>query len=165
MLSRRMGRRDHQVDVAVDGPSARAMIESTSYDLILLDLMMPGMSGLEVRRQIRERHSLAALPVVMVTVRDHSQDVVSAMDAGANDDVSKPIDFPVLIARVKALLDLREQAAQRGAEAMAQPHLQALREAAEALGKLVPTDERWRSLLDTIREQGEALTRALAHPA
>jgi PAS domain S-box-containing protein len=68
---------------------------------------MPGMSGIEVLKRIREVHSAAYLPVVMATAKVTSEDVVVAIEAGANDYVTKPLDFPVVLARVQAQLSLR----------------------------------------------------------
>ena len=69
--------------------------------------MMPGLSGLDVLRRVRETHPPSALPVVMVTARTESEDIVEALELGANDYVTKPIDFPVVLARVKAQLRMR----------------------------------------------------------
>jgi serine/threonine protein kinase len=75
--------------------------------LILLDVMMPGMNGIEVLQALREDHSASALPVIMVTAKAQSEDVVEALGNGANDYVTKPIDFPVALARIQAQLRIR----------------------------------------------------------
>jgi signal transduction histidine kinase len=72
-----------------------------SFELVLLDNMMPGMTGLDVLPRIREHYSRVELPVIMVTARDESGDIVEALKAHANDYVIKPIDFPVLLARME----------------------------------------------------------------
>jgi len=61
---------------------------------VLLDIMMPGISGLEVLKTLRERYSVADLPVIMATAKDESSDIVAALNLGANDYVTKPLDFP-----------------------------------------------------------------------
>jgi class 3 adenylate cyclase len=74
---------------------------------VLLDVMMPGLSGLEVLSRIRKGSSRADLPVIMATARDTSEDIVEALKLGANDYVTKPLDFPVVLARVQSALTLK----------------------------------------------------------
>ncbi|MEM1180727.1 MAG: protein kinase [Acidobacteriota bacterium] len=107
MLGRRLERRGYTVLTAPDGETALSMVEREEVDLILLDVMMPGIDGLEVLRRVRENHSAAELPVIMATARDQSEDVVAALDLGANDYVTKPIDFAVVSARVQKELRTR----------------------------------------------------------
>ena len=104
MLSRRLVRRGYEVDVAEDGQSALDQILRENYDLVLLDQMMPGMSGLDVLRLLRGTYSQSDLPVIMVTAIDQSQAVVEALDQGANDYVVKPVDMPVVLARIQSQL-------------------------------------------------------------
>jgi len=104
VLSRRLRQKGFVVDVAASGPDALACIERDRYDLVLLDVEMPGMSGLEVLRTIRARQSHAQLPVIMVTARSQGTDIVEALTLGANDYVTKPIDFPVALARIRTHL-------------------------------------------------------------
>src|SRR5204863_1481215 len=80
--------------------------------LVLLDIMMPGMGGLEVLKFLRRVDSLLELPIIMVTARGESEDVVEALELGANDYVTKPLDFPVVLARVRTQLALRRAVAQ-----------------------------------------------------
>jgi diguanylate cyclase (GGDEF)-like protein/PAS domain S-box-containing protein len=114
-LSRRLRQRGYTVSMAASGAEALAAIEHSPFDLILLDVEMPGMSGLEVLAQLREQYQPAALPVIMVTARSAGADVVEALRLGANDYVTKPVDFLVALARIethlaykKAVADLRE---------------------------------------------------------
>jgi class 3 adenylate cyclase len=109
MLSRRLGSRGFRVAVAVDGASALEMVERQDFDLVLLDVMMPGITGTEVLRRLRERFSESDLPVVMATARDATEDVVEALRLGANDYVTKPLDFAVVLARIETQLSLRRQ--------------------------------------------------------
>ncbi|HET9317773.1 MAG TPA: response regulator, partial [Vicinamibacteria bacterium] len=109
MLSRRLGSRGFQVSVAVDGASALAMIEQQEFSLVLLDVMMPGLTGIDVLKRLRERFSESDLPVVMATARDATEDVVEALHLGANDYVTKPLDFAVVLARIETQLTLRRQ--------------------------------------------------------
>jgi phosphoserine phosphatase RsbU/P len=89
------------------GVEALALIEKGGHDLILLDILMEGMGGLEILRDVRRRHSPTDLPVIMATSRDQPRDVVEALQLGANDYVTKPFDFPVVLARVQTQLSLK----------------------------------------------------------
>ncbi len=107
MLSRRLQRKGFEVMVAEDGPSAMDMIEREMFDLIILDIMMPGLTGIEVLEILRKRYSAAELPIIMATAKTQSEDVVMALSLGANDYVTKPIDFSVLLARVDTHLKVK----------------------------------------------------------
>ena len=99
-LSRRLRQRGYVVAVAEDGPSALALAADNSYDLILLDVEMPGMSGFEVLSDLRRTRSQTELPIIMVTARSQGADIVQAFDLGANDYLTKPVDFAVALARI-----------------------------------------------------------------
>jgi class 3 adenylate cyclase len=107
VLSRRLVQRGYCVAVAADGRQALQMLASQPFDLVLLDIMMPGMSGFEVLTILRERHAAADLPVIMATASDQSSDIVAALTLGANDYVTKPLDFPVVLARIRTQLSLK----------------------------------------------------------
>ena len=98
------GLREHSyaVDIARDGESALYQTSINDYDLILLDVMLPGRNGIEVCQSLRVGGS--AVPVLMLTARDAVHDRVQGLDAGADDYLSKPFDFPELLARIRALL-------------------------------------------------------------
>jgi diguanylate cyclase (GGDEF)-like protein/PAS domain S-box-containing protein len=104
VLSRRLRQKGFDVAVACDGPEALARIGREPYDLILLDVEMPGMSGLEVLTRLRASRSQTQLPVIMVTARSQGADIVEALNLGANDYVTKPIDFAVALARIRTHL-------------------------------------------------------------
>jgi DNA-binding response OmpR family regulator len=93
------------VETVEDGESALAAARAGGYDILVLDLMLPGLSGLEVCRRVRAE---SALPVVMLTARTAEVDRVLGLDAGADDYVLKPFSMPELISRVRALLRRRE---------------------------------------------------------
>lgn len=101
MLGRRLELEGYSVDLAEDGEVALSRISETAYDAVLLDAMMPGMSGYDVLRAVRQSQSALQLPVLMVTARSQSEDVVQAFEAGANDYITKPINFPVALVRVQ----------------------------------------------------------------
>jgi sigma-B regulation protein RsbU (phosphoserine phosphatase) len=105
-LGRRLERRGYGVDTAVDGEDALAKLRATRYDLVLLDIMMPGLSGIDVLRTIRQEQPASDLPIIMCTAKDQSEDMVQAFELGANDYVTKPLDFAVVMARVKTHLEL-----------------------------------------------------------
>ncbi|HKI86809.1 MAG TPA: SpoIIE family protein phosphatase [Thermoanaerobaculia bacterium] len=107
MLSRRLARKGFDVSESPDGESALAFLAEHPIDLVLLDVMMPGMNGLEVLSELRKEHSLADLPVIMATAKSESEDIVEALKLGANDYVTKPIDFAVALARIETQLSLR----------------------------------------------------------
>ena len=79
MLSRRLARRGYTVAVAEDGHQALKMTEAQHFDLVLLDIMMPGISGLEVLKILRQHYSVADLPIIMATAKDQSSDIVEAL--------------------------------------------------------------------------------------
>ena len=97
----------YDVTTAASGQEALAKIRCESIDLVLLDVMMPGMNGYEVCRAIREDARTALLPVVMVTALDARQERVNGLDAGADDFLSKPVNQPELLARVRSLLRIK----------------------------------------------------------
>jgi two-component system phosphate regulon response regulator PhoB len=99
---------------AVDGQEAVQAVIANAPDLVLLDWMLPVMSGLEVCRQIRRRHETRHLPVIMLTARTDSQDTVRALDHGADDYVEKPFVMEALLARIRALLRRTGSTAAKG---------------------------------------------------
>ena len=107
MLSRRLIRRGYQVSAAADGRQALDMVTTQAFDLILLDIMMPGLSGLDVLQTLRQAYTAAELPIIMATAKDQSEDIVTALRLGANDYVTKPIDFAVTLARIQTHLSLK----------------------------------------------------------
>jgi DNA-binding response OmpR family regulator len=127
VIARRMRNRNATVVEANDGQEALEMLSTTPVDIILLDVMMPGMSGLEVVRKIRAKRSAAALPIIMVSARTDQAMVVECLQAGANDYVTKPVDFAIIAARVQAQLAVRET--YRAALRDRSRHIQAAEEA------------------------------------
>jgi CheY-like chemotaxis protein len=99
-LGRRLEKRGFTVLYAADGPTAIAIAAEAQIDVVLLDIMMPGMDGYEVLTRLRERHPPHRLPILMVTARTDSTDVIRALELGANDYITKPIDFEVTLARI-----------------------------------------------------------------
>jgi putative two-component system response regulator len=98
---------DCTIRMAEDGPAALRMIASASPDLILLDVQMPGMDGYEVCRRVKANSANRLIPVVMITALDRTDDRVKALDAGADDFMSKPVERAELVARVRSALRLK----------------------------------------------------------
>jgi len=100
-LSYLLRREGYEVAVAETGPSALAQFDKNGADLVLLDLMLPGLSGVDVCRQLRQRSSV---PVIMLTAKDSEIDKVVGLELGADDYVTKPYSSRELLARIKAVL-------------------------------------------------------------
>jgi diguanylate cyclase (GGDEF)-like protein len=107
LLMRRFELRGFDVVEAETGLSAIELIEKNSFDLVLLDVMMPGIDGIETLKRIRNRWSASALPVIMVTAKAEGGNIVDALEQGANDYVTKPVDFAVALARVNTQISRR----------------------------------------------------------
>jgi len=95
-------RENHLVEQAEDGLDALARMETSKFDLIILDLMLPGMSGMEVCQRFRKKSGQT--PILMLTAKDNVEDKAAGLDAGADDYVTKPFHLKELAARVRALL-------------------------------------------------------------
>jgi class 3 adenylate cyclase len=104
MLAQRLERKSYRVDTADGGAEAIEKIRSASYDIVLLDIMMPEVSGYDVLREVRKTRSPFDLPIIMATAKDQGEDIVSAFKLGANDYVVKPIDFAVALVRIETQL-------------------------------------------------------------
>ena len=105
MLARRLRRRGYIVDTAESGAAALRLIsDAQAFDAVLLDVMMPDMTGLEVLIELRTRFSKDQLPVLMATARSDSEDVVEALRLGANDYVTKPINLDEVISALDVAL-------------------------------------------------------------
>jgi sigma-B regulation protein RsbU (phosphoserine phosphatase) len=107
LLSRRLRRMGYEAEVGQDGQHALTLIGERSFDVVLLDVMMPGLDGFEVLKILREHHAATDLPVIMATAKDDSEDVIHALGLGANDYVTKPLDFPVVVARIQTQISLK----------------------------------------------------------
>src|SRR3989475_5940410 len=119
ILELRLAAQGYDVITAVDGEEALRVAREQQPDLILLDVMMPKMDGVEVCRRLKADPSLPFTPVIMVTAKADSKDVVAGLEAGSDEYLGKPVDQAALVARVKSVLRIKalhdtvqEQAAQ-----------------------------------------------------
>jgi two-component system copper resistance phosphate regulon response regulator CusR len=154
------GLREHAyaVDIAADGRQALEQAAINSYDLIVLDLLLPQMDGLEVCRRLRQQGS--TVPVLMLTARGEPDQRVEGLDAGADDYLPKPYHFPELLARMRALL-------RRGPElepAVLEVHdltLDSRRHHVQRGGRTIPLTAKEYALLEYLaRRRGEVVGRA-----
>ena len=104
LLRYNLEKQGFQVDEAADGQEALMRVAEAPPDLVLLDWMLPALSGLEVCRQLRRRPDTRDMPIIMVTARTEDQDAVRALDTGADDYIAKPFVMEALLARIRALL-------------------------------------------------------------
>src|SRR3977135_3559974 len=100
MLARRLARRGYVIGLAENAQDLLQRVKQDAVDLVLLDIEMPEISGLDALKTLREHYSPAELPIIMVTAKTQSEDIVKALDLGANDYLTKPIDFAVAVARI-----------------------------------------------------------------
>lgn len=105
-ITERLTKAGYCVDNCFDGDDALYYIENTQYDGIILDVMMPKMNGFEVLKAIRDKKILT--PVLMLTAKDSENDIITGLDLGANDYLTKPFSFGVLCARIRAMLRIKE---------------------------------------------------------
>ena len=104
MFARRLERKGYVVELAENAKDLLQRVKRDAVDLVLLDIEMPEISGLDALKALRELYSAAELPIIMVTAKTQSEDIVKALDLGANDYLTKPIDFPVAVARIDTQL-------------------------------------------------------------
>ncbi len=121
VIARQLEHAGFRVEEASSGAEALASVARRAPSLVLLDVNMPKMTGLEVLSRLREEHGPVRLPVIMITARSGADDVVESLGLGANDHVAKPLDFPVVLARVQAQLRMKDSAAVPGADALRTP--------------------------------------------
>jgi two-component system, OmpR family, response regulator RegX3 len=126
-----------EVDTAADGNGALKAARARSYDLLVLDLMLPGLSGFEICRRVRDE---SPVPILMLTARDSEVDRVLGLEIGADDYVTKPFSMPELVARIRALLRRRALDRREGGAKLTAGDLEVdlTKHQAAVGGKLVP---------------------------
>ena len=107
ILQSRLAAHGYDIVTATDGEAALAAVKEAQPDLILLDVMMPKMDGFEVCRRLRADPSLPFIPIIMVTAKADPKDVVAGLEAGGDEYLTKPVDQPALVARVKSMLRIK----------------------------------------------------------
>ena len=119
LLRYNLEKQGFRVDEAADGQEALLRVAEARPDVMLLDWMLPSLSGIEVCRQLRRRAETRDLPIIMVTARTEDQDAVRALDIGADDYIAKPFAMEHVIARIRALLRRSGRVASKGSLAYA----------------------------------------------
>jgi diguanylate cyclase (GGDEF)-like protein/PAS domain S-box-containing protein len=151
LLSRRLERSGFHVDIATGGADALQKLSERPYDLILLDQMMPEKSGSDVLRELRVEHSASELPVIMVTAITDSGRVAEALDLGANDYITKPVDFTIALARIRAQLSRKHaESARRVSEERYELAARAANDGLwdwDLISNRVYYSERWKSMM------------------
>src|SRR5436853_7636440 len=107
ILQTRLAIHGYEIVTAADGAEALAMASEKQPDLILLDVMMPRMDGIEVCRRLRSDPALPFTPIILVTAKSDSKDVIAGLEAGGDEYLTKPVDQPALVARVKSMLRIK----------------------------------------------------------
>ncbi|MEH3087217.1 MAG: heavy metal response regulator transcription factor [Xylophilus ampelinus] len=163
-LQRGLRENGYTVDVAASGIDGLHLAREGSHDLLLLDVMLPGMDGFELLRALRHTHATRALPVLMLSARDRVEDRVRGLQDGADDYLGKPFAFSELLARMQALL---RRGAGRGVEESAVLRLADLeidllrRRAHRGAARLELTAKEFNLLTLLLRRQGQVLSRTL----
>jgi len=111
IMALRLQSYNYNIRFAIDGQQALDMVAEKKPDVILLDIMLPEIMGIQVLHTLRQQYSMVELPIIMVTAIDEDERVVRALELGANDYASKPINFPILIARLQTQLSLKQLSA------------------------------------------------------
>lgn len=135
LLEARLAAEYFEVVTATSGPQALEICETTDVDIILLDVMMPGMDGFEVCRRLKATHKTHHVPVLMITALDQPSDRVKGLEAGADDFLTKPVDDMQLMARVKSLVRLKGLTDELRARAMTGQQI-AIEDALRAMDKI-----------------------------
>jgi diguanylate cyclase (GGDEF)-like protein len=177
LLAYELGDHGFEVLTAYDGPSGLERARTARPDVVLLDVMMPGLDGIEVCRRLKSDDTTAGIPVIMISARDLEEDIVDGLDAGACDYVTKPFNLPIVLARVrsaaraKADRDLIAGLNARLAELAATDGLTGLKnrrafhEALEAAGSFAERDQRPLSLIMIDVDHFKSFNDTFGHPA
>ena len=155
-----LGREGYDTAIAGDGRAALAEFDRNGADLVLLDLMLPGLSGTEVCRELRERSSV---PIIMLTAKDSEVDIVVGLELGADDYVTKPYSSRELLARIRAVLRRHVEAPEQELDALLEAgpvRMDIERHAVSVEGREVSMPLKEFELLEfLLRNAGRVLTR------
>jgi diguanylate cyclase (GGDEF)-like protein len=164
LLARRFERRGFDVTEAESGFAAIDLIERGSFDVVLLDVMMPGIDGIETLKRIRVQKSASVLPIIMVTAKVESANIVDALEQGANDYVTKPVDFAVALARVNTQISRKraEQQVLQANERLRRTNEDLEEHIAERTRRLIDANQRLKEEIAE-REELQARSQYLAY--
>ncbi len=158
-LKRGLEEENYAVDVCLNGSDALHMAQMTPYDVIILDIMLPGKDGFTVCREMRH-HSILA-PVLMLTAKDTKEDIVTGLSEGADDYLTKPFSFEELLARIQALLR-RSQDYKAPALKAGDLELDPLRRTVVRAGKMIDLTGKEYALLEyLLRNKGRIVTASM----
>lgn len=159
-LRQGLSEHQYQVDVAYDGLSGKQLFQEQSYDLVVLDINLPGMNGYELCKLIRSKNQ--QIPVMMLTALNAIEDKIEGFDAGADDYVIKPFDFKELLVRIRALLKrIRQTVPQGNTLKIADLVMNLDSKEVTRDGKLVPLTAKEFQLLEyLIRNKNKVVSRA-----
>ena len=149
----------HTVDLAYDGPAGLDLALSDTYDVLVLDVMLPGLDGLEICRQMRAEHIMT--PVLMLTARGSIEDRVTGLNVGADDYLTKPFAMEELLARINALLRRRDRRFEENHQlSVGDLTLDLVRHEARRAGHPIELTAKEFALLEYLmRHRGQVLTR------
>jgi two-component system phosphate regulon response regulator PhoB len=162
LLEYNLARNGYEVRVATTGEEALEEVRKRSPDLIILDLMLPGVDGIDVCRMLRADPDTAAIPILMLTARDQEADIVTGLEIGADDYMTKPFSVRVLLARVKALLRRRRvgEAPEGQTVRIGELQIDPARHEVRRSGQRIPlTRSEFRLLLTLARRPGRVYSR------
>lgn len=148
----------HTVDLAADGLLGLRLAQAGGYDLLILDTLLPGLSGLEVCRQVRAQDT--SVPILMLTALGETDDKIRGLDAGADDYLVKPFAFQELLARIRALTRRRHEAPAAAVLRLADLTLDPVRKIVQRAGQVVQLTAREFALLEyLLRNQNRVVSR------
>lgn len=167
ILRRRFERHGFHATEAAGGLEALDLIEREAFDLVLLDMMMPDIGGLDVLARIRSKYAPGVLPVIMVTAKSQSEDVVEALNSGANDYITKPVDFSIALARVVTQLDRKraEEKIQQMNEELSRTNEALEGRVADRTKDLVQANQQLRSEMEQREKSQEKIVHLAHHDA
>ncbi len=165
LLEKLLAPRGYEIASAASGKDALAKIRGQAIDLVLLDIMMPGMDGLEVCRQIKEDPKLRSIPVIMITALSAKQDRIRGIEAGAEEFLSKPFDQTEALARIKILLKVKELSddRQRAEAALQESHDELENKVQERTAELAKANENLQADIVELKRAEERNQRQMEH--